>query len=31
MIKFDASYILSNFREASWDEALDYASKKLLI
>ena len=28
-VKFDASYILSNFREASWDEALDYASKKL--
>ena len=28
--KFDANYILSNFREASWDEALDYASKKLL-
>ena len=27
--KFDAEYILSNFREASWDEALDYASKKL--
>ena len=27
--KFDASYILSNFREASWDEALSFTSKKL--
>ena len=28
--KFDTSYILSNFREASWDEALSFTSKKLL-
>ena len=28
--KFDISYILSNFREASWDEALSFTSKKLL-
>ena len=28
--KFDVSYILSNFREASWDEALSFTSKKLL-